>query len=168
MTLVFDKVILINTPKNLKWQSFTCCCNHSTGATLCARYLEKWHFSSLNGFTISDFLNRLQQWLLHACSFNNFVTVIIIIVHGDKWWTARECTSQSKSPPPGKGGNIGQKNSKKKGTNVPTLREIFSFQCPCLSPPTIEGMCCGSNFYLVQNVSNQFGFQFFVYQAFTS
>ena len=51
------------------------------------------------------------------------------------------CTSQSKSPPPqpGKGGDIGQKNSKK-WANVPTPSEIFSFQCPRLSPPTSEGI----------------------------
>lgn len=66
------------------------------------------------------------------------------------------------NPPTWEGWQHWTKELKKKGTSVPTLREIFSFQCPCLSPPTIEGMCCGSNFYLVQNVSNQFSFQFFI------
>ena len=41
------------------------------------------------------------------------------------------CTSQSKSrpPPPGKGGDIGQKNLKK-GANGPSPRATFSFQWP--------------------------------------
>ena len=53
---------------------------------------------------------------------------------------AKECTSQSNSPPPPTRERWRHWTKKtQKGANVPTLREIFSFQCPCLSPPTTEG-----------------------------
>ena len=44
------------------------------------------------------------------------------------------------APKPAKGGDIGQKNSKK-GTNVPNPRATVSFQWPHFPPPTSDGMC---------------------------
>ena len=76
--------------------------------------------------------------------------------------TQRLCTSQSKSPPPPTWERREHWTKiSKKGANVPNPGVTFSFQWPRFTPPTSERICWGSNFHLVQNVSNQFGFQFF-------
>lgn len=92
MTLVVDKVILINTPKNFHllfqlyhWRNSVCTVPGKMAIFFPQRCHDQWVLKEITT-VVAVYSLILQHSLSSQCM-------------GTKWWTARECTSQSKSPP---------------------------------------------------------------------